>query len=69
MYRIERKDGKIIIFDNNNKPVYNATDDSWIITRSGGASASAQAIQIGKLTDHQLLTALSSAVKLPMDQE
>ena len=66
MYRIERKDGYVVIYDLNGKPVYNAPETSWIVTNDNGKI---QAVQLKDKTDAQVLMLLASAVKLPIDKD
>jgi hypothetical protein len=66
MYRVERKDGRIIVYDLNDKPVYNASEASWVVTSENGK---VQAVQLKERTDSQLLILLATAVKLPMDKD
>jgi len=64
MYEVKRKDGKIIIYDWNDKVVYNVKDASVVVYRNtAGEIVVAEA---GTLTDVQLLTALANAAKLAL---
>jgi hypothetical protein len=65
MYRVERKDGNIIVYDLQGRPVYNAPDTSYVITSDNGK---VQVLQLGDKTDAQVLMLLANAVKLPMDK-
>ena len=67
MYRVERKDGRILIYDLNDRCVYSAPETSYVITKEDGKSP--QVVQLKERTDHQILQLLASAVKLPMDEE
>jgi len=64
MYRVEKKDGKILVWDANDKCVYSASETSYIIHRANRES-NIQVSIIRDLTDYQLLTALANSVKLP----
>jgi hypothetical protein len=65
VYKVERKDGRVMIRDWNDKMIYSATDDSYVVYRlqEGGNPL---VVQVKSLTDKQLLTALATAVKLAL---
>jgi hypothetical protein len=63
MYRVEKKDGRVLVYDAKDKCVYSAPETSYLIfniPNTGGI----QVAVVGKMTDFQLLTALANAVKL-----
>jgi len=66
MYRVDKKDGRILVYDLNDRCVYSAPESSYVITKEDGKSL--QVVKIGNLTDQQVLMVLASSVKLPMDQ-
>lgn len=67
MYRIEKAEGKITVFDSDDKLVYNAPAKSYLVSKSPNPELF-QVQLIEKLSDQQLLTALANSVRLPMDK-
>ena len=65
MYKVERKDGRVIVVDWNDKPVYSASDESYIIYKPG-VTANPTAVRLKALTDDQVLTALATAITLSL---
>lgn len=67
MYRVEKKDGRVLVYDLNDRLIYSAPESSYVVTKEDGKSP--QVVQLKDRTEHQILMLLASAVKLPMDTE
>jgi hypothetical protein len=63
MYKVTRKDGKIIVTDSNNQVIYAAEADSIIVYKKS-ESGNVFAEKIGGLADEGLLIALANAVSI-----
>lgn len=65
MYRVEKDQGRTAVYDNNDKCIYSAADDSFLIYQPAGLPI--QIASVKKLSDVQLLTALASVVRLSLE--
>jgi hypothetical protein len=68
VYRIERKDGRILVYGLNDRVVFSSPDSSYVITRDGEGKMP-QAVMLKDRSDPQVLVLLATAIKLPMDKE
>jgi hypothetical protein len=64
MYKIERKDGRVVISDWNGKIIYGASDDDLVVYKTPVGTVTTN--KVSELTDPQLLIALASPVKIAL---
>jgi len=63
MYRIKKENGKTYVYDWQDRVVWSAEDESYILYMSGTNPA---AEQVGRLSEDQILTCLAKAIKIPV---
>jgi hypothetical protein len=66
MYKIHRESGRIVISDWNDRIVYSADEDAYVVYKSASGGGT-EVVKVKSLTDEQLLNALVSAIKLPLE--
>ena len=68
MYRIEKAEGRTIVYDWNEKVVYSSPDDAYIAytPQVGLSKGNLSVVKVGSMSETQLHTALANAVKLSL---
>jgi len=65
MYTVVKREGKILVLDADERPVFTSSEDGYIVWR--GKVAGSEDVLVSRvkdLSDTQLLTAIAKAVKL-----
>ncbi|MGO8985512.1 MAG: hypothetical protein ACLQFM_12065 [Terriglobales bacterium] len=62
MYKIAKKDGKILVVDANDKVVYTSSSDGYIVYKS---DLGAEVAKVSDMSDFKLLFALANVITFP----